>query len=318
MILKVAAILSNKCVLKGLEKISEHGTSFAAATSLTLSLSLRPFAIKSTPNTEKENKHYAMSNSICSGLMKFAVVEAVSIPVENAIKKIDKNQAKYLSSKTLENLPPRAYKLITQTIKLSIGLLTAVPKSMLTVALIPVVMGKLFENKKTKEQNERLVTDNVGLTFTGSLPKTLSKIIENKKVQDLAIKYQNNDKDIAKHITAATDILLTAVSANQVNNSKDIKENRKKALIYNNIISTGITLAGGYIIDHIVKSKSNKFIEQFKQINAHDPKLGKYIEGINILRPALIFAAIYYGVLPMFSTYTAEKIDKLINKIISK
>ena len=38
------------------------------------------------------------------------------------------------------------------------------------------------------------------------------------------------------------------------------------------------------------------------------------IEGINIVRPALIFAAIYYGFLPMISTYLAEKIDKQITK----
>ena len=81
-------------------------------------------------------------------------------------------------------------------------------------------------------------------------------------------------------------------------------------IIYNNIISTGITLLGGYGVDLLMKNKTRKFIEKFKQLNAADPKVLKYVEGINILRPTIIFAAIYYGILPMFSTYLSEKIDK--------
>ena len=113
-------------------------------------------------------------------------------------------------------------------------------------------------------------------------------------------------------MTAATDILLTGASVSRVNQSKDIKENRKRALNYNNIISTAVTLVGGYGLDRLARNKTGKFIENFKNVHAGDPKLAKYVEGINILRPALIFAAIYYGILPIFSTYMAEKIDKYI------
>lgn len=306
--MKIAKILSNKTFLKSLEKISEHGTSFSAATSLVLSLSLRPIAINSTPNVENENKQYAMANSICSGLMKFAIVEAVALPIEHAIKKIDKNKTQYLSEKTIKSLSPKAYNFITQIIKLSVGFFTAIPKSVLTVALIPVITDKFFKQKSEISDNK-----NNSLTFTGKLPNNISRIIENKKIQNFAIKNQNKDKDIAKHITAGTDILLTTTSAVQINRNKNIKENRKKALIYNNVISTAATLTGGYAIDGLIKRKTSKFVEKFKQINSADPKLSKYVEGLNIIRPAIIFAGIYYGILPMFSTYMAEKIDKHIN-----
>ncbi|MBR1460536.1 hypothetical protein IJ596_02735, partial [bacterium] len=132
-----------------MEKVSEHGTSFAAGASLLCSSTIRPLSIYITPDTEKENKQYAMSNSICSGLVKFAMVEAVALPVEKAIKKIDKNPDKYLNSNTLKNLSQRSYKLITQTLKLSTGFITAIPKSMLTIALIPIIMDKLFSVKNT-------------------------------------------------------------------------------------------------------------------------------------------------------------------------
>ena len=327
-------ILTNKTVLKGLEKISEHGTSFAAGTSLVMSLGVRPLAIMATPDTEKENKQYAASNSICSGLIKFALVEAVALPIENAVKKIDKNPEKFLKSLTIEKLgkgksefaASRSYKLLTQTIKLSAGFITAIPKSILTIALIPVVMDKLFLNKKTSVQNpaENMNTPNyvekpsskVFFTgnFTNRVAKGLAKIIDNKKVQNFSIKYQENDKDIAKHITAATDTLLTTTAVIQTNKSNKIKENRKQALNYNNIISTAITIVGGYCVDGLVKKPAEKFVEKFKKLNTGDPKLAKYVEGINILRPAIIFAAIYYGILPIFSTYISEKIDKFVAK----
>lgn len=324
---KVSRFLNNKMLLRGLEKVSEHGTSFAAGTSLVLSLTVRPLAIASTPDVEKENKQYAISNSICSGLIKFAMVEAVALPVENAVKKIDKNPEKFLKSETIKNLATnggklvesKSYRLASQLLKLGTGFVTAVPKSMLTIALIPVIMDKLFHIKKSEEKVLQDKADNgflknKNLTFTGNLSKGIGKFLDNPSVQNFVKKNADKEKDIAKHMTAATDILLTSSFAYQTNKSSKIKENRKKALIYNNVASTAFTLGLGYGIDKAIKNKTAKFIEKFSKANAADPKLHKYIEGINIVRPAIIFAGIYYGILPMFSTYIAEKIDKFIEK----
>ena len=312
--MNVQKVLSNKILLKGLEAVSERAISFSAGVSLAMSLGFRPLAISVTPDTEKENKNYAMANSISSGLMKFAIIESVAIPIENAIKKIDKDPKNFLKNKTIKDLPIKAYKLITQTIKLSAGLITAVPKSILTVALIPLIMDKVFKFRPQNNKNEAsLYRSSKKLSFTG-LSNNLGKIIDNKRVQNWAIKYQNNDKDIAKHMTAATDIILTSTSVYRTNNSNKIDQKRKRALIYNNIISTAITLIGGYGADRIIKNKTSKFIEKFSVANSGNPKLPKYIEGLNILRPAIIFASIYYGILPIFSTYMAEKIEKFINK----
>lgn len=339
-------LLNNKILLKGLEKVSEHGTSFAAGTSLVMSLGVRPLAILATPDVEKENKQYASANSICSGLIKFALVEAVALPVESAVKKIDKNPEKYLNNETIKNLninsnieilkqvqddknfpryaenlaKSKSYRLGSQIIKLSTGFLTAVPKSMMTIALIPIVMDKLFSVKKPeRKKNESVQKKPQKLparepAFTGNLSKGIGKIFDNSHFQNFLKKNQHREKDIPKHITAATDILLTSSFAYQTGNSNNIKENRKKALIYNNLLSTGVTLFGGYGIDKAISGVTEKFIKNFSKINAADPKLSKYIEGINIVRPAIIFAGIYYGILPMFSTYIAEKIDKFIEK----
>lgn len=328
-------ILTNKTVLKGLEKISEHGTSFTAGASLLMALGVRTFSIYNTPDVKKENKFYAMANSITSGLVKFAIVESIALPIENAVKRIDKNADKYLKNETLKNFGPqtRGYKFITQIIKLSTGLFTAIPKSMLTIALIPVVMNKIFQynpleklkksaekfpykrNNKFFETNEKIPSKPA---FTGNptnkLSKWISNIIDNKNIQKLANKYENEDENIYKHITAITDVLLTSASVWQVNKSENIKENCKRVLNYNNIINTAITIMAGYFIDGRIKNHTDGLIEKFKKANINNPKLPKYIEGINILRPTIIFAFIYYALLPIFSTYTSEKLDKFINK----
>lgn len=307
--------LNNKYLLKGLEKVSEHGMSVGAGTSLVMSVAVRPLAIQATPDTEKENKQYAIANSICSGIIKFGLVEALALPIENAVKKIDKNPDKYLKKAPKEFANSRSYKLGTQILKLGTGLVTAIPKSMLTIAMIPILMDKLFNLKLFTEPDNKKEKD---ISFKGKptekLAKGIGQILENEKVEQFLKKHETQDKNIAKHITAGTDILLTSTFAWLTNKSDKIKEDRKKALIYNNVIATGITVAGGYGVDNLIKKKTNKFVENFSKVNKNDPKLPKYIEGINIVRPAVIFALIYYGILPIFSTYMAEKIDKFIHK----
>ena len=313
---KFTGALNNKFLLKGLEKISEHGMTVGAGTSLVMSLGVRPLAIHATPDVEKENKQYAIANSVCSGIIKFGMVEALALPIENAVKKIDQNPRKYLKNSPKAFVNSRSYELGTQIMKLGTGLVTAIPKSMLTIALIPVIMDKIFNirptDKKTEMPAEPPADKNLSFKGKSAIASGIGKVLDNKSVRKLLKKYENQDKDIAKHLSAGTDILLTSSFAWQTNKSDKIKENRKKALIYNNVIATGITLAGGYGVDSLVKEKSAKFVERFAKANKGDPKLHKYIEGINIVRPALIFAAIYYGILPIFSTYMAEKIDKFI------
>lgn len=321
-------LMNSKAALKGLETISNHGATFSAALCTIMPLTIRPMAIMATPNVEKENKLYACANSICSGLAKFGIIAAISIPIEYAVKKIDKNPEKYLNGDIIKKWTPKnnniidssGYKVASQIIKLGTGFISAIPKSMLTIALIPFIMGKLFNHKFSQNAiNNDDDNTNKTVSFNGSITdklatisgKLLNKILGNERFEKFIIQNQNAEKDIAKHISASTDILLSGTFAYQTHKSNKIKEDRKKTLIYNNVISTAITLLGGYSIDKLVKAKTEKFVNEFSQMHKNDPKLQKYIQGLNILRPALIFAGIYYIILPMISTYLAEKIDKI-------
>ena len=323
---------NNKAVLKGLETISEHGTTFVAATTLAMAAGVRPIAIGLTPDVKKENKQYAITNSIASGLIKFGMVEAIAIPVENAVKKIDKNPEKYLSPKAIKALQGSAktlaesknYKFATQVLKMGTGLATAIPKAMITVSLIPVLMNVLFPKKKKPVVDEKIYnmynpvfspTFQKGAenpSFKGGIAhqtaKGIGKLLSTDSVQKFANKFSAKDANIARNISMATDVLLTTSFAIRTAKNNKIEKERKKPLIYNNLISTGISLAGGYTIDKFIQKNTQGFIKKFSELNKNDPKLPKYIEGINILRPTLIFAGIYYGIMPIVSTYIADKL----------
>ena len=107
------------------------------------------------------------------------------------------------------------------------------------------------------------------------------------------------------------DILLTSTSALALCTSKKIDKERKKPLILNKLISTGISIIAGCSLDILAQKLGNGFVEKFKTVNSNDKKLLKYLEGINVLRPTLIFAFVYYGAIPVLSAFLSDKLSNL-------
>jgi len=306
--MKVQPIYNNKFFKKGLEFAADNGALFVATTSLALSTIARPLAIMATPKTDKENKKYAAAKSLASSAAGYLLMLTVSLPLAKSIKKINKSPSKYLKQETINALKSNEkiitesskYKFATQLFKLGLGFLIAVPKSIMTCALIPHFMENIFNKKQKKD-----------ISFTGGsnkLAKNIGKILDTSAIQKFTEKFHNTNFEI--NIMALTDILATGTFIGQTAKSKKIDENRKKALIYNAGISTGLCVAGGYIIDKLTKKSTNKFIENFKLANKNSPKLEKYIEGIKIVKPAFILGGLYYIAIPLISTFLADRFDR--------
>lgn len=306
--MKVQSIYNNKLLKRGLEFAADNGSLFVATTSLTLSTIARPIAIMSTPKADKENKKYAAAKSIASSAVGYLLMLTASLPLAKSMKKIDKNPTKYLKTETINTLKSgekilaksKRYKFATQLFKLGLGFIIAVPKSIITCNLIPPVMKNIFKNDKSDNKN------NVP-SFTG-LSKSIGKIIDTKAVKNLTEKFHNTNFE--QHIISATDALATGTFILQTSKSKKIEQDRKKALMYNAGISTALSIAGGYAINNITKKSTDKFIKNFKEANKNSPKLEKYIEGIRIAKPALILGGLYYIVIPLISTFLADRFDK--------
>ncbi len=315
--MKVQAIYNSKILKKGLEFAADNGSLFVATASLALSTVARPIAIMATPKTDKENKKYACAKSLASSAVGYLLMFAASSPVARAVKNIDTRPYEYLKKTTVENLKSGEkslkssgkYKFATQLFKLGIGFVIAVPKSIMTCSLIPPFMSLLFRRKKNKEQAKKTVTF-TGLYNNGTkkLSKFFGKIIDTSFVQKMSDKLHKTNFE--QHIISLTDALTTTAFIAQTAHSKKIEQSRKKALMYNSAISTGLCIAGGYAINGMLEKPTEKFIKNFIQANKDSKNLGKYIEGIKVAKPALILGGIYYIVIPIISTFFADRFDK--------
>ena len=308
---------NSKGVKKALTFAADKGALFAATTTLAFSSTVRPLAILAAPKTDKENKKVACAKSLASSLVEFGLTLALTMPVVGAIKKIDKNPAKYLKSNTITSLKDsasnlkesKAYNLATQMFKLGLGIAVTVPKAILTAMGMPIVMEHVYGEKSEKVKNSS------NITFEGKnkdwLAKGISKILDNKKYQNFAKK--NKDSNFPMHIIAFKDMLATGLFIHEANKNKKIKDERKPAVIYNSLISTGLSITSSYIIDRLTEKPADKIVGKIKQANHTDPNLQKYLDGFKIAKPIMILASVYYLAIPFISTFLAERAEKHIN-----
>ena len=319
-----SGFLNSKMLLKTTEFAADNGALFAAGTSLILSTFVRPLAILATPNAQKENKEYACAKSIASSLVGFGVMALISNPIIKAVNNIEKNPAKFLNRETVDVLKNGSsalsnapnFKFCSQMFKLGSGFVSILPKAILTALLIPPVM-KLFFNKPEYSKNNNPVHRSGNLSFGSKIPgktvytsftekisKVFGDLLNKPAAQEFAKKY--NTSNFPQHVFSANDVLATALFAKCVSDSKKIDKDRKKTLIYNASFMTGFTVAGGYLVNSILKKPTEIFIQKFKEANKFSPKLDKYIEGIKIAKPALILGVMYYLIAPVISTMLAE------------
>ena len=320
-------IYSNKILLNSLKFAAKNSALFSATASLTLSTIARPISIMTTPNTDMENKKLACAKSFSSSAVGYMVMLTSSLPVAAKQRTIN-----FLKGSADTLTKSGKYSFATQLFKLGLGFVIAAPKSALTCALIPPIMAGIFKHKKNiqnapaKEQTKEISFSGLGSTlhkqtqklrqnsknvydgFTELLAHGFGKIINTKPVLNMTEKY--SETNFAQHIMSATDVVSTLTFVNQTAKSKGIKEDRKRTLINNSLISTGLCITGGYGLNHILKKPTEKYIEKFKEINKNLPELERYIEGIKIAKPALILGGIYYIAIPAIATFFAERVNK--------
>lgn len=329
--MKVQGIYNNKFFKRTLEFAADNGALFTATASLALSSVARPIAIMATPNTDKENKKYACAKSLSSSAVGYLLMLCASRPVSKAIKNIDKTPLKYMKNSTVNHFKSnygalkdsKTYNFAAQLFKLGVGFVIAVPKSILTCAFIPPLMSKLFPHRGKEDTSSKQSSKSASIpSFKGSksyvterLSKGIGRIMDTEALQKTADKFYNTNFE--QHIMSLTDVLITASFMQQTKNSKRIEEERKKPLMYNAAIATGLCIAGGYALNGMLKKPFDKFVTKFSEVNKNSPKLNKYIEGLRIAKPTLILGGIYYIIIPVISTFLADRVDRKNTKLFS-
>ena len=304
---------NNKLIKKCLIFAADNGALFSAATILTLSTTVRPLSILITPKTDKENKKIACAKSLTSSLVGYGLMLMFSKPLTRSIKKIDNNPTKYLTKDVVSKyqddkkniLDSKKYQLATEFLKLGLGFILAAPKAILTILTLPFVNQKIFSNTTTDTD---LKKNSIAFKAKENFTKHFAKFLSKDSVYKLAKKYENSNFPL--HITAASDVLTASTFIVSANKNKKIKNERKKSLIYNTAISTTLSLIATYGIEKLTKKSTENFIEKFKKANKNDPNLSKYIEGIKIAKPILLLGIIYYTIIPVISTFWADRVGQ--------
>lgn len=342
--MKVNSITNNiyksKSLKDGLAYAAKKPALFIAGAQLALSAFVRPLSIMATPKTDEENKKLACVKSISSSMVYYLLMLG-SLPVSNGVEQMTKTPEKYMKKETVQKFKEvgkplaesKSYQFATQLFKLGVGVAAAVPKAILTCALMAPIMTFWNRNSKSKNTSE-LVSEKIQSTNLSNIPqqkkdpfeklhhkhvsftgganlhpvgKVMGKILDKPAVQNFAERFK--DSNFGMHAMVATDILNTGAFIVQNNKNKKIEEARKKTLNYNAGISTGLSIFGGYAIDKMLDKPTEKFIEKFSEVNKGDKRLGKYIEGIKIAKPTLIFGTIYYAIIPLISTFAADRLE---------
>lgn len=165
----------------------EHNISGSALIALVLAGVMRPATIMALPgDKDKDDKIYASGHAMASGIMGFIVSTAITSPFDESIKKVfadnskfvgkklkslsekievlkAKKLAKTITAEELEKLKSLASKRQSmQTLAKNIpDWIIAVPRAMLTVALIPPILKYVFGlEKKKKNENKDVININ--------------------------------------------------------------------------------------------------------------------------------------------------------------
>lgn len=160
-------ILTNPGFSKFLKTAHEHNIATASLIALGLAGVLRPITIMSLPGKKnKEDKIYASGHSIASGVIGFIASTIVTSPLDTAMKMYTDNSKFWKKNSIYKQLQdelkslkePAAIKLQAAKIEAFKTAMKnipdwfiAVPRAMLTIALIPPILKYVFGIEKKKK-----------------------------------------------------------------------------------------------------------------------------------------------------------------------
>lgn len=162
---------------KALGFADEQQLVFGAAYALFLTCVMRPLSIMLFPSKKnQDDQKYASAHSIASGLIGFAISTVVFTPVSSGIKKFTKNPEKFIKDKGNYLLKDKkamsSSKVYLDRLP---DIITAVPKGILTIALIPPIMKYVFKMEKKGTGADKKATSNQAKCLNFNCQRPLKK-----------------------------------------------------------------------------------------------------------------------------------------------
>lgn len=151
-------LFKNSKFQKMLDFANDQSLVFGAGFALLLTCILRPGAIVVIPSKKnKDDQKYAAAHSIASGVIGFGISTVLFMPIGNAIKKFKENPDKYINKSNSYLKTSKHKATAIQYMDRFPDIITAIPKGILTVALIPPILKYVFglEKKKPASTTEK-------------------------------------------------------------------------------------------------------------------------------------------------------------------
>lgn len=157
---KMEKLFKNKGFQKVLEFANGQPLVFQASFALLLTCIMRPGAIVLFPGEKnKDDQKYAAAHSIASGIIGFAISTVLFYPFGEAVKKIKnketlmKNFGHLVKNESILRNSKKAGNALS-FIDRAPDIIGAIPKGILTVALIPPILKYCFGMEKKKKSNK--------------------------------------------------------------------------------------------------------------------------------------------------------------------
>lgn len=124
---------------------------FEGLTALGVTCTIRPLTILTMPGAKKEDKQYAAVKSIASGILGYIESLIIFKPLGDIVKKLGQGQYdKFLKKPFPFKYGTPQFNTFSFIVNYGSKFIAAIPFAILTFKLIPVMMEKLFPNRKKK------------------------------------------------------------------------------------------------------------------------------------------------------------------------
>ena len=119
---------------------------------------------------------------------------------------------------------------------------------------------------------------------------------------------------LQRHMPAALGTWMAGFYVINNLKSNNIPQERKTPLLINDLICTGISVAGGYAISNQIYRFSDELLKRFDKVLANNPQKAALKSGLKAMVPLVAFSFAFRFLGPIIATPLADKVNKFLIK----
>ena len=152
-----------------------------------------------------------------------------------------------------------------------------------------------------------------GMTkITDKMAHGFAYLADTKVAEKLVNSKFSKDPNLVTHLMVFTSLVLSSFYVKQTLDNKKLDSDKKMTLAINQGVVAIFSAICSYAVEASLNKKVKQLTEKFKQVNAGDVHLKKYVTGIDVARKVIIISTMYRFVVPVFVTPLANAIGNRV------